>query len=161
MHFSYCSSKCVSACRARERGTRSWSGLWYPAARLTCWKLRVNSRGNTGNLSIISSRQVFHLWFYIMCLCRSLHWLHGTTRIHGRCVRGYSESTLLSMYYGNSHLCLHSLQLVQFLAATWQYMQALCNQLMCLEGKFCSPVPVLRSKEKTIVPWLLNENKSI
>lgn len=148
----------MSACRAREPGIRSWSGLWYPAVRLTCWKSRVNSRGNMENPSIISSRQVFHLRFYIMSLCSSLHWIHGTTRIHGRCVRGHSESILLFMYCGKIHLYLHSLQLVQFLSASWQW--ALCNQLICSERKFCSPVPNLRSKEESIVLWLLNENRA-
>lgn len=143
----------MSACRAREPGTRSWSGSWYPAVRLTCWKLRVNSRGSMENLSIISSRQVFHLLFYIMDLCSRLHWIRCTTRTHGRCVRGCSENIVLSMHYGKTHLLLHS---PQFLAATWQYMQALCNQPMCSEGKFCSPVPILRSKEKK----LLNENRA-
>lgn len=157
MHFSCCSSKCVSACRARELGTRSWSGLWYPAARLTCWKSRVNSRGNMGNLSITSSRQVLHLWFYIMGLCSSLHWICGTTRIHGRCVRGCSESIVLSLYYGKAHLYLQSPQLVQFLATTWQLYAGFVQSADVFWRKilFTCPYPQIKRKDScsVIAEW--------
>lgn len=79
-------------------------------------------------------------------------------------MRGVLEAAVRVLY----HLCTMEKPAFIFTVCSWysswqphdSYRQALCNQLMCSEGKFCSPVPILRSKEKAIVLWYRNENRA-